>query len=294
MKQTTKRVAAVLLASVVLTAATGAVLLKTRWAEERARLFVQDALTSPSSAIVMDRLGDFEMFSPFGVLRGTAENLRIVNADGTDLLQVGEVTADVDLWRLLRSELRVPTATISAAQVHCDIRTGRPNLPKRPARRTAFEPRSMDLVIDDLEIVGLYAVATKADGSTAILGRLTGRIDLTASGDEPGVKMHLWGLKGALNHPRQVVVHDATGTIDTSADTVADIKFSADSSGASLTGRLWYIPADTHDPVKIDIENVRELDPSVLGNPLDALRGAGAPVDLMRTMGPPPRRPGSW
>lgn len=274
--------------AVLLLVLSAAVLLKTGWAEDRARFAVEDAVNRAAPGrLAMDHLGDFEMFSPFGTFRATAKNIRVHDDDGKEVFQIGEITGELDLWALLGREIHIKRASISGAQLLCDLETGRPQLGAPSARRKAFEPRAFDLVMQNIEIVGLYAVGLRPEGQKVVLGRLEGLLDLKARGAVPGVEMNLWSFKGVLTHPQSIRLNDATGVVDTSAYTVADIKFSAIVPEASVTGRLRYMPGEKGDPLKVDIEKVRDVNPSVLkGGPLDALGGGGIDMNMFRKLSP--------
>lgn len=266
------------------------VLLTSSWGEERARAFVQRSLSDAvPGRLVVERLGDFEVFSPPGVLRFTAEGTRLEGASGEELFTLNEVTAELDLAALLMRDFHMNRVSISGAQIPCDVETGRPHIALPPARRAVFEPRPLNIRLENVDIIGLYLVAQSEDRERLILGRITGQLDVTVPRDEPGVKIKVRGVKGVMSHPMALQLHDATGDVDTSADTVADIRFSANASGAALTGRVRYVPRDRTEPVQVSIENVRTLDAGMLsGNPLDMLGGMGIPLDMLKQITPRP------
>lgn len=260
-------------------------LLKSSWGEERARGIVEDAITSPEGTrLRIERLGDFELFSPPGTLRATAQNLRLVDATGQDLVEIGELTADLDLSALWRFELRFDRAKVAGAQIACDANTGRPLLASRPERREVFQPRSLDVVLNNVEVVGLYGVAPRPDGSKGIIARLAGDLDLFIEGAQPGLKMKLRRLHGVIAQPQSVRLHDASGTVDTAAAIAADIKFRADARGAALSGRLLWRPDDRFNPLVVDVQNASALGPGSFGDMLQTLGGA-IPRELLSPAG---------
>ncbi len=285
MNQTFLRVSIVLTAMLVPASLAAVVMLKSSWGEERVRIALERAATKAiPGRVVIDRVADLEIFSPLGVVRGTAKSLRVLDAEEAELLQVGGVTAEVDVWGLLRDELYVRSATVSGVELPCELETARPRL-ALGTRRDAFEPRSMDVRLENVEVVGLYAVATKTDGQKAILGRFSGQLDLFAPRHDPAVKMTLRELRGSLSHPRSIQLQDASGVVDTGAPTVADVQFRAVASGATVSGRARYVPSDEGDPLKVNIERIGGINPGMFGNPLEALGGVGVPAEMLRSLG---------
>jgi len=257
----------------------------TSWGNEQIRQSIVSNASRGDIKVEIDRVGDFKLFSPFGAVWATVEGLRVIGPDDTELVAVGEFTAALDITALLSRTVHLREVNLQGVEIPVDRETGYPRVGTSGARRKAFEPRAMDVQFDNVSL-GLYLVGASENGKT-ILGRLHGELEGAVPSEEPGVRMTIKKAKGMISRPQSIELLSAYGTVDTSAEKVADIDFSAVTQGAAITGSIAYVPSDPEHPIQPNIENVR--DAGMLNNPMETLNGMGLPMDALKTFMPQAR-----
>lgn len=262
-----------------------AVFCYTSWGNEQIRQYLVDAVSHKDVRVKIGRVGDFKLFSPFGVVWATVEDVRVVGPDDSELAAVGEFTAALDVGALLTRTVHLREVNAQGVEIPVDRRTGYPRVgAPGGARRKAFEPRAMDVQFDNVSL-GLYLVDQTEEGKQ-IVGRIHSELAGTVPSDEPGVRLTIKQAKGMISRPEAIELLSASGDVDTSATKVADISFSAITHGAAITGSLAYVPSDPEHPIQPNIANVRDAG-MLNNNPMDALNGMGLPMDALKNFKPP-------